>query len=158
MAYTLYEENILQDLADYFADGFAAVIAGIASQEEDGISLPDFKRIEKGEADIFKLNAYPALLLFPEEIAYESLTTQSDSLDVLVNAIVVMRGATTENLATKAMRYVAAIRALCDADRTAGAKMDRVYVQRVRFNPRAPGAEDFMVTEVILACSKEVSR
>ena len=158
MAYTLYEEDMLANLASYFGSNFEAIITGIAAQEDDGIVLPDFRSIAQGEADIFRLNAYPALLLFPEEIVYESLTTKSDSLNVLVNAIVVLRGAVTENLVTKALRYVAGVRELFDADRTAGATMDRVSVQRVRFNPRPPGSEDFAVTEIILACSKEVSR
>jgi len=158
MAYTLYEANALADLKEFFEENFAAVISGIASEQGDGISTPDFKRIETGEMDVFALNVYPALLLYPEEVRYETLTTMSDSLELRVVAVIVLKGAASENLVTKALRYVAATREIIDADRTGGSNFDRVAVSEVRFYPRPPGAEDFIVIEAVLTASKEISR
>jgi len=158
MSYTIHEESILTDLRDYFADDYATCLEGIFAEQTDGLSLPDFKVREIGEADIFKLNAYPALLLFPEEVIYEPLTTLSEDLQMTIDAIMVLKGAVSENLSRKALRYAAAARQLFDADRTAGAKVDSARVSRIRYNARTPGAESFMVIEVLLAVSKEVSR
>jgi hypothetical protein len=158
MAYTLYEEEVLTDLKDYIADHLNTYLEGIETEQADGLDLPDFKRIDVGEADIFNLNVYPALLLFPEEVNYEYLATRADDLQMSVNAVAVLKGAVTENLARKALRYVAAMRKMLDADRTAGAQVDSVAVKKVRFNARSPGSENFMVVEIILAVGKEINR
>ena len=155
---TLYEENILDNLKSYIETGLATHLAAIEQQEGDGVRLPDLRKIVIGEADIFKLNRYPAMLLFPEEIVYNDLHTRADSLDITIAGIVVVKGAKTENLVTKVTRYIAAIRYLIDADRTLSAAVDNCYVERVRYSARPPGAEDFMVTEIIFVASKEVIR
>lgn len=156
MAYTLHEENILNNLKDYFKDNLSVQLSGIAAQIGDGVKLPMFKEFIVGEADIFKMNRYPGFLLFPELIEYEYLHAAADSLNMTVDCVLVLKGAKTENLVTKSLRYVGAFRDLVDSDRTANSAVDRCSVERVRYHARV--MESYMVTEVVLATMKEIIR
>jgi len=133
MAYTVHEEDVLYDLRDYIKANLDTYLTGIEAAR------------------------FPVCGIFPEEIEIGYLTTGSSELKMQITCVLGIKGGKTENLPLKVLRYAAAFRQLFDADRTAGATVDHVQVDRVRFYQRAPGLEDRMFIEVILGVAKEIS-
>jgi hypothetical protein len=158
MSYTVYEEDILYTVKDYLADNLGAVLAGIKAEQVDGIDLPDVKKYEVGDFDIYALNQYPACLIFPSELDFEPLSVGADNLKVEAVLRFAIRGGKTENLTLKVLRYAAACRQAIDADRTLGAEVDRASVVKVNFYARLSGQEDKAVVDVVLNLEKEIPR
>jgi hypothetical protein len=158
MSYTVYEEDVIYDLKDFFGENLSTYLSGIASDQGDGISLVDLKRYEVGDKDVYALSQYPAGLLFPSEVSFEAHSVSADLLQMQIIFTVAIKGGKTENLTVKALRYAAAIRQCIDADRTAGGVVDRAAVSRVNFYARPPGIEDKMVIDIILETEKEIPR
>jgi hypothetical protein len=158
MSYTVYEEDVIYDLKDYFDTNLDTYLTGIETDQGDGIDLPDIKKYDVGDKDVYALNMYPAGLLFPNEVDFEPHSVSADLLAMQIIFTVAIKGGKTENLTLKALRYAAAIRQCIDADRTAGGVVDRAAVSRVNFYARPPGIEDKMVIDIILETEKEIPR
>ena len=157
MAHEVHEEDVLYDLRDYIKANLGTYLNGIAALKGDGLDLPKIKEFAIGEADVIDAARFPVCGIFPEDIEIAYLTTVSSELKGVVTCVLGIKGGKTDNLPLKVLRYAAAFRQLFDADRTAGATVDHVQVDRVRFYQRAPGLEDRMFIEVILGVAKEIS-
>jgi len=158
MAIERPEEQILDGLKDYIKDNLDTYLTTIETEAADGITLQDIDYHGVGEYDISTLDRFPSLLYFPENIGYEYLTTKSEEITISVNGILVLREVLRENATIKLLRYVAGIRALFDADRTAGGVVDKVKVSEVRFFAHIPGVDDRALAEVIMTATKEIQR
>jgi len=157
MAYTVNEEDVLYNLRDYIKANLGTYLNGIAALKGDGLDLPKIKEFAIGEADVIEAQRFPVCGIFPEDIEIAYLTTTTSELKMAVSCILGIKGGKTDNLPLKVLRYASAFRQLFNADRTAGATVDHVQVDRIRFYQRAPGLEDRMFIEVLLGVAKEIS-
>lgn len=158
MAIERPEEAILEGVKDYVVADLDTYLTTIESETPAGISLPDIQYHGVGEYAIQTLDRFPSLLYFPEDIRYEYLTTQSEKITMLINGILVIREVIKENSVIRLLRYVAGLRALLDADRTAAGVVDHISITEVRFFAHIPGVEDRALAEVVMTAEKEVQR
>lgn len=158
MAYETPEEDVLFDLKDYLETNIDTYLSGIETEKGDGLDLAAPKQYEVADADVLSANLFPAVYLFPEMIGFSPLSTQSDSMEMRLDIIVVIKGGKTENLPIKVLRYGAAFRQAIDVDRTAGGVVDSWRVEGVKYYQRDPGSPDRMVVEIVVVLTKEVTR
>lgn len=158
MAIVRPEEEILEDVKDYIKDGLNAHLVTIEDEAGDAVSLPDIRYHGVGEYAIDKLPDTPALLYYPEDVIYEYLTTKSEEITIAINGILVIHEANSAIVVKRLLRYVAGLRVLLDADRTASSAADHVRITEVRYFASIPGQEKRRMAEIIMTAKKEISR
>ena len=154
MAYESYEEDIIYAVKNFLVDNLKTYLTGIETDKADGITLDDIKRYEVGDKDIYKGNQYPYALFNPDEIEYEPLSIQHDTLRMKILLTVAIKTADTEKLTLKSMRYAAAIRQCINSDYTVGNAVDIIKPTSVIHYARPVGIEDIKVVDILLECEK----
>lgn len=156
MSFIVYEEDVMNDLKAYLVANLDTHLTGIENLKADGIPLPDIKKYLIVNEDILGLQLAPAALMNPGDTEYEPLSLGCDLLKLPVILTIAIKGGKKENLVTKALRYVSAIRQCINADRTAGETLERSRVASINFYTTPPGQEAAIIIDAVIDTEKEI--
>lgn len=122
MAGETYIEDMVEGVRDHVNSNIASYLDAIDTAKNDGITLADFQEITLEDGDPLSRNVYPSMMVYATDFRSRAISTEKEQLSVEIVFQLTLRA--TDNLVTRSLRYLDALRNLVFADETFGGVVD----------------------------------
>jgi len=153
-------EHVTNTLHDFIVSNYDTYLGEIRTEEGDTIPTPMIAsaKIIDGAVDIEDLNSYPVLVIAPDAVPVEYLSSGGNALGMKYQVFIAVGGYRPTWLTKMVERYSAAFMNMIVENPTLGAGVDEATVENIEFYLRPFAGDDEQMVRVDLQIIKEAVR